>query len=101
MSITRVEWDENKRLKVLAKHGVDFKIVQNVFYGDRFVNYREARYEDEVRERFTGEFKGNYYSGIIAPKSSSLVRLITAREAGSDDTALYIKMKKENYHGSQ
>ena len=42
------EWDDEKRLRNIEKHGIDCQIAQRVFDG-RLVVEVDARYEDEPR----------------------------------------------------
>ena len=91
------EWDENKRLLVMQKHDVDFRVVARMFETDiDFVDMRPVadsmeRY-GELRESFIGEVDGTVYCGILTRRNNDY-RLITAREAGTKERTRFYDWK--------
>ena len=90
------QWDENKRLANLEKHGVDFRVVAEMFTRNEYVYYQEVknslRYYGEERNRFIGEVDGVFYSGVMTFRDGDQ-RLITARRAGTKDKNKYLQNK--------
>lgn len=80
------EWDEEKRLKVLDKHGVDFVKAVQVFRTDHVV--MAARSEEEPRFAATACLNGEWYTVIFTVRGD-VRRLITARKARENERRAY------------
>jgi hypothetical protein len=81
----RFEWDEDKRRKNLAKHGVDFEDTKPVFLDD-WMNalYKKQTVGGEQRNLVTG-WNGRYTLAITCTiretSNDEIVRIINARKA--------------------
>lgn len=77
------EWDDAKRAKNTAKHGVDFTFAARVFSGDT-LTARDTR-NDYGEDRFTtlGEIDGRVYVVVWTPREPETIRLITAGNANA------------------
>ena len=93
------EWDENKRLLVMQKHDVDFRVVARVFEFNDFVDIQPIANSmeeyGEIREAFMGEVDGTVYYGIFTRRNNDF-RLITARRASTRERAEYYELKDED-----
>ncbi len=73
------EWDEAKRQRNLAKHGVDFLDATALFDG-RPVVTAVGQHPDEPRFLTTGELDGRCYTVVWTWRGEN-IRLISARRA--------------------
>lgn len=80
------EWDEDKRRKVLEKHGIDF-VDLDVFF-DGLVLWGGARSDDEPREMAVG-WSGAALITVIFTRRGDKLRLITARRAREHEKRAY------------
>ncbi|NJL50901.1 MAG: BrnT family toxin [Blastochloris sp.] len=84
--MTRVSWDERKRLAVIAARGVDFIDAAGIFENPCFT--REDRRRDYGEPRFitVGESEGVHYVVVYTPRRTAddehVLHLITAWRAG-------------------
>ncbi len=87
-------WDENKRLKNLANHGVDFRDLDRVdweealFFEDRRKDYGETRLIAMAP-------LGARLHVIVYVERGGQRRIISARKANSREVALY---ERETHH---
>ena len=80
------EWDEKKRLVVLAKHRLDFADALLVFGGPHVI--LAARSEVEAREIAVG-LLGERMVAIVFTRRGDRIRLITARGARENEQREY------------
>ena len=82
------EWDERKRLRNLAKHGIDFaEVVQ--FDWEKAVRFVDDRKPyGEPRWLALGNI-GNRVHALIYTTRSARVRVISLRKANNKETARY------------
>ena len=80
------EWDEAKRQLVLAKHGLDFRRVLEVFKNNYIA--LQANSETEHRQIAVG-FVNNVMIAVIYTERSGKLRLITARRARENESRAY------------
>jgi uncharacterized DUF497 family protein len=73
------EWDEDKRLLNLRKHGIDFIDAQAVFEGQCLYTYPSPR-NDEVRWVTVGTVHRRLIA-VIWTERGDCIRLISARRA--------------------
>jgi len=75
------EWDEQKAISNLAKHGISFADASAVFH-DPFALDTEERSIDygEIRRRIIGLGQGRFLT-VIYTERGDIVRLISARKA--------------------
>lgn len=85
----RLEWDEAKRLTNLAKHGLDFADVAEVFNSE-IVEFEDVREDyEELRFRAYGLLKGIVVQIVYTPRNEG-VRIISFRKATDYETEQYI-----------
>jgi uncharacterized DUF497 family protein len=76
-----VEWDEAKRRANIAKHGVDFALIAEIFEGD-YVEAQDSRFiVREPRYIALGEFEGKSYIVAYTWRGEER-RFISAWEVG-------------------
>ena len=82
------EWDEDKRLSNLAKHGVDFRRAVQIFES-RVLNFPDQRRDyGELRIRCLGEIEGRVYN-VVYTWRGSIRRIISARKANAREQRAY------------
>ena len=84
------EWDENKRLANIRKHGIDFIDVEVVFEGDT-VTVEDDRF-DYGEERFItfGLIEGQVIA-VVHTERDNLIRIISARKATKNEEIRYFQ----------
>ena len=84
------EWDENKRLSNLRKHGIDFRDVRFVFDGDT-VMVNDDR-DDYGENRFItfGLLQGRVVA-IVHTDRQNCTRIISARKASKYEQQLFFE----------
>ncbi len=81
------EWDEDKRHRNLAKHGIDFVDVEALFDG-RPVFRQPSRYSEERRYLTTGIVDGRIVTAVWTQRGGN-IRIIPARRARDGDERAY------------
>lgn len=81
------EWDKDKRLKNIAKHGIDFLAACALFDG-RFVYTFHTHKNDETRFATVGEIEGRFITTVWTPRGEN-VRIISARRSRDEEKAAY------------
>ncbi len=84
------EWDEKKEMQNIAKHGVSFRSVVEIFDDPGRLKERSDR-KGEERWLTTGFFEGKTWA-VAYVKRGETIRIISARRAG--------KREKERYYRS-
>jgi len=82
------EWNEQKRLGNIEKHGVDFIDVVRVFEGRVKIIEETGRDYGEPRYGVFGEFNGVVFYLVYTPRGEKF-RIITARRAGRREREEY------------
>ena len=92
------EWDENKRLKNIAKHGIDFADVVNMYKG--FIIREPVTKNDYGEERFIniGLLNGLEIAVITTPRGDN-TRIISARRARKTERKKYYEGREK--HGDR
>ncbi|MEH2248068.1 BrnT family toxin [Nostoc sp.] len=86
----RFEWDENKRVINISKHGIDFVDVPFVFDGDT-VTVEDARYNyGEQRFVTFGLLEGRVIA-VVHTENDDLIRIISARKATKYEQRIYFE----------
>jgi uncharacterized DUF497 family protein len=81
------EYDLNKSLSNLQKHGIDFEKAKELFRGN--VAVAEAHsVEDEIRFMAVGKIDKKFYTVIYTYRKGA-VRIISARRSRKDEEKLY------------
>jgi len=89
------EWDENKNIKNLKKHGIDFSDAITIFDDDDRVEvYDNRNAYGEERIQVIGEAKPGVLMAVYTwRKSNTSRRMISARTASKKERVLYQSMK--------
>ncbi len=82
------EWDENKRLINIRKHGIDFADVPPIFELDT-VTVIDDRFEyGETRYQTLGLLKAHVIM-VVHTESETVIRIISARKANQYEEKIY------------
>ena len=81
------EWDEDKRLLNIEKHGIDFVEAVELFEQERIYSYSSPR-NDEERWVTVG-LLGEQYVAVIWTMRSETIRVISARSARGEEKRQY------------
>jgi len=87
------EWDENKRLANLAKHGIDFVDAVQVFADERGFIYRSEVLTGEERHVVVGMAGERWLVVVFIYRGRDVRRIISARRAR--------KNERKRYEGAQ
>lgn len=86
----KYEWDENKAVKNLAKHGVSFTEAKTIFDDPKYVDFYDLDHsEDEERYLIVGESNRGRLLIVFYTERKESIRIISAREV--------IKSEREAY----
>ena len=88
------EWDENKRLSNVEKHGLDFVDCLDVFLDPDAFAYLSARSDAERRYVVVGRI-GERSVSVVFTRRGSLVRLISARISSRNERRQYETERKK------
>ena len=84
----RFEWDENKRLINIRKHGIDFADVPSIFELDT-VTVLDDRFEyGEALYQTLGLLKARVIL-VVHTESETIIRIISARKANKYEEETY------------
>ncbi|MCZ7641571.1 MAG: BrnT family toxin [Pseudorhodoplanes sp.] len=86
----KFEWDENKRLTNIAKHGVDFIDAAMIFSDLRHFTYRSAQPSSEPRFVTVGMVRSRLLAVVTTPRGDKL-RIISVRAARQREKERYGK----------
>jgi len=87
------EWDENKRLSNLIKHGIDFADATAVFSDERRISRVDQRNDyGEIRIKTIGKMQEKLVAAVIHTDRNNNLRLISARSAN--------KTERKQYYGN-
>jgi uncharacterized protein len=84
------EWDENKRLTNLNKHGIDFEDVGVIFDGDT-VTVEDNRYNYGEQRLVTFGFLRGSIISVTHTEHGDVIRVISARKATKHEQQLYFE----------
>ena len=88
------EWDSNKNVWNIQKHGIDFRDAVEVFSDERAVlRYDVAHSEEEERFLIVGMLRGVIITAIVFTDRGNITRLISARKATQEEVLDY----EQNY----
>ncbi|WP_309743498.1 MULTISPECIES: BrnT family toxin [unclassified Chamaesiphon] len=86
----RFDWDENKAVSNLSKHGVSFEEAKTVFDDPLYVDfYDPARSDEEDRYLIVGESSQRRLLIASYTERGNLIRLISAREVTRTERKVY------------
>jgi len=85
----RFEWDETKRRANLAKHGVDFRDVPEMFTNLMLVGTDDRRDYGETRKIGFGFIRGRLMTIAFTEREPNSIRIISARKANKREETHY------------
>jgi uncharacterized DUF497 family protein len=84
------EWDENKRLSNIKKHGLDFADAHYVFDDKNVIKYPNGRENyDENRFNIIGELRNSIVTSVCYTDRNKNIRIISFRPASRKEKRLY------------
>ncbi len=86
----RFEWDENKRLINIRRHGIDFMDAATVFSSETYTVVDERFDYDEVRLLTIGIVNGRILA-VTHLETENIIRIISARKAERHEQEIYFK----------
>lgn len=84
------EWDDNKRMTNLNKHGIDFEDVRIIFDGDT-VTVEDDRYNYGEQRLVTFGFLRRSIVSVTHTEYGDVIRVISARKATKHEQQLYLQ----------
>ncbi|MEI6730177.1 MAG: BrnT family toxin [Pseudomonadota bacterium] len=84
------EWNEEKRLKNIAKHAIDFIAACSIFDGRKICTFT-AKQENEERFATIGLIE-NRFIAVIWTRRNDKIRIISARRARDEEKRAYNKL---------
>ncbi len=88
-SWVRFEWDEAKRKANIAKHGIDFMDVPEMFSSLMLVETDSRKEYGEIRRIGFGFIRGRLMAVAFTERAPNLIRIISARKANTREKASY------------
>ncbi|WP_103668029.1 BrnT family toxin [Pseudanabaena sp. BC1403] len=86
----KYEWDENKAVKNLAKHGVSFSEAKTIFDDPLYVDFYDLDHsEDEERYLIVGESNRGRLLIVSYTERRESIRIISAREVTKSEREAY------------
>jgi uncharacterized DUF497 family protein len=86
----KYEWDENKAIKNLAKHGVSFAEAKTIFDDPLYVDFYYLDHsEDEERYLIVGESNRGRLLIVSYTERRESIRIISAREVTKSERETY------------
>lgn len=84
------EWDEEKRTKNIAKHGIDFLTACELFDGRQVFTF-SSNHSEEERFATVGLIEGRCITTIWTRRTQN-IRIISARRARDEEKEQYSKL---------
>jgi uncharacterized DUF497 family protein len=81
------EFDPDKSVANLQKHGIDFRRAQALWVDPDLIEI-PAKTEDEPRYLVIGKIDGKHWSGVITYRSD-VIRIISVRRSREEEIAIY------------
>jgi len=85
--MTAFEFDEEKSLSNLEKHGIDFHKAQDLWKDPDLIEIK-AKSKDEPRFLIVGRIMSKHWSAVITYRSEN-IRLISVRRSRKKEVELY------------
>jgi hypothetical protein len=83
------EWDEAKRRTNLAKHGIDFLDVQEMFSSPMLIGPDIRKDYGETRKVGFGFIRGRLMAVAFTERKPHTIRIISARKANTREETYY------------
>ena len=90
-SSVRFEWDEAKRKANVAKHGIDFMVVPEMFGSLMLVGTDSRKEYGETRKIGFGFIRGRLMAVAFTERAPNLIRIFSARKANRREETYYPK----------
>jgi uncharacterized protein len=91
----RFEWDDEKAISNLEKHGVSFGEATEVFYDPNALEEYDTEHADEENRFFIiGLSSRRLLYVIYAERTGDVIRIISARRAGKAERENYERTRK-------
>ena len=90
------EWDENKNVINIEKHGISFEEAKTVFYDeDAWLEYDDKHSAEEERFRLLGcSLYGIVLMVVHCVRDNDVIRIISSRKATSTEIKNYERRKR-------
>ena len=88
-SPVRFEWNETKRKANIAKHGIDFLDVSEMFSSLMLVGPDSRKDYGETRKVGFGFIRGRLMAVAFTERTPNLIRIISARKANTREETYY------------
>lgn len=88
--MVKFEWDEEKRIANLKRHGIDFRDVYRVFDFDRFL-IEDDRYDYGERRWISFGLLFGEVIAVAHTETDEVIRIISARRAEKHEEERYFK----------
>lgn len=93
----RFEWDDQKAIANLERHGVSFGQATEVFYDPNAIEDYDVEHSvDEARFVIIGLSSRRLLYVVYAERAADLVRIISARKAGRAAQEIYERTRTIN-----
>jgi hypothetical protein len=91
----RFEWDDQKAVENLSKHGVSFGEATEVFYDPNALEGRDAEHSfDEARFFIIGYSTSRMLFVVFAERLGDVIRIISARPPTLTERQLYEEQER-------
>jgi uncharacterized DUF497 family protein len=81
------EYDEQKSVSNLSKHGIDFKDAQKLWVDEQHIEVK-VQFDDEPRYIVVGLIDDKFWTAVITYRAE-LVRIISVRRSRKSEVLLY------------
>ncbi len=88
------EWDENKRIKNINQHGIDFHDAAKVFDSETYTVVDERFDYGEIRLLTLGIVNGRILA-VTHTESDDHIRIISARKGEKHEQEIYFKQVRD------
>jgi len=91
----RFEWDDQKAVENLSKHGVSFGEATEVFYDPNALEGKDAEHSiDEARFFIIGYSTSRMLFVVFAERRGDMIRIISARPPTPEERKLYEEQER-------
>jgi uncharacterized DUF497 family protein len=92
-TFSEFEWDNNKRLSNVKKHGIDFVDAISVFNDPNQITYRSSHHSSEERHVSVGSMREKLIAVVFTLRGDKL-RIISARSARHSEQDRHAQQKE-------
>ena len=85
--MAKFEYDDQKSLSNLDKHGIDFIAAQDL-WNDPYLIEIPAKTMDEPRFLVIGRIGQKHWSAVVTPRNGS-IRIISVRRSRAEEVEIY------------